>query len=336
MNAPDPQSAPPLRWGILGAGGIAHKFADAVNSHTAGSIVAAASASSFDKAKAFVAETSGTAYETYDELVAADDIDAVYVATTHNNHHEPALLAIEAGKHLLVEKAFTQNEAQARTVIDAAHAKGVFLMEAMWTRHLPHMYEMRAAIARGDIGRVVCVQADHGQTLGDVERMRRPELAGGALLDLGVYPIAFAHDVLGVPGAITAVGQLTETGVDGQVGMVFDYATGEGTGAQATLHTTMRGTTANVATVTGTEGRIEIDSVFYTPTVMRLIRLDGTVTEFDGRVPNGFQYQAAEVARRIAAGDTESPILTHQSTLEIMHILDEVRSQIGLVYPNER
>ena len=331
MTAPDPKSAPALRWGILGAGGIAHKFADAVNNHTQGSIVAAASASSLDKAKAFVAETGGTAYGSYEELLADANVEAVYVATTHNNHHEPALLALEAGKPLLVEKAFTQNAAQAQRVVDAARAKKLFVMEAMWTRHLPHIYAMRETIERGDIGEVVAVHADHGQSLMHVERMYRPELAGGALLDLGVYPIAFTHDILGVPASITAVGQLTETGVDGQVGMVFDYGR-----AQATLSTTMRSVTANRAVISGTEGRIELDSMFYTPTTMRVIRRDGTSWEFDGRVPNGFQYQAAEVARRIAAGDTESPILSLDGTLEIMRILDEVRAQIGLVYPNER
>jgi predicted dehydrogenase len=331
MTAPDPKSAPALRWGILGAGGIAHKFADAVNNHTQGSIVAAASASSLDKAKAFVAETNGgTAYGSYEELLADPNVEAVYVATTHNNHHEPALLALEAGKPLLVEKAFTQNAAQAQTVVDAARAKNLFVMEAMWTRHLPHIYAMRETIARGDIGEVVSVQADHGQALTHVERMYRPELAGGALLDLGVYPIAFTHDILGVPASITAVGQLTDTGVDGQVGMVFDYGK-----AQATLSTTMRSVTANRAVIAGTEGRIELDTMFYTPTTMRVIRRDGTSWEFDGRVPNGFQYQAAEVARRLAAGEKESPILSLDGTLEIMRILDEVRAQIGLVYPNE-
>ncbi len=200
MTAPHPQDAPAIRWGILGAGGIAAKLTDAVNNHTASSVVAAASASSIDRAKAFVdANNAGDAYGNYDELLARDDIDAVYVATTHNNHHEPALAAIAAGKNLLIEKPLTQNSAQARTIADAAREAGVFMMEAMWTRHLPHIYAMREAIAAGEIGEIVSVQADHGQTLSHVERMYRADLAGGALLDLGIYPIAFAHDVLGVP-----------------------------------------------------------------------------------------------------------------------------------------
>src|SRR5690606_33741863 len=198
MSAPDPKSAPALRWGILGAGGIAHKFADAVTNHTQGSIIAAASASSLDKAKAFVAKNGGSAYGSYEDLLADPNVDAVYVATTHNNHHEPAILALEAGKPLPVEKSFAQNVKQAQQVIDVARAKGLFVMEAMWTRHSPHVYALRETIARGDIGEVVSIHADHGQALTHVERMYRPELAGGALLDLGVYPIAFTHDILGV------------------------------------------------------------------------------------------------------------------------------------------
>lgn len=331
MITPDPQSAPAIRWGILGAGGIAHKLADAVIHHTASSLVAVGSRTP-GKADAFVAEAGeGEAFGSYEDVVKHPDVDAVYVATTHNDHHEPALLAIEAGKHVLVEKAFTQNAAQAEEVITAARDKGVFVMEAMWARFLPHQAQVRDAIARGLIGDVVAIQADHGQLLTHVERMVKPELAGGALLDLGVYPIAFAHDILGVPDSIHAVGRLRDTGVDGQVSMVFQYAD-----AQATLHTTMEARTSCTATIAGTEGRIEIADTFYTPTTVTVKRNDGTSWTFDGRVPNGFQYEAAEVARGIAAGRTESELLPLDQTLEIMRIMDEVRDQIGLVYPNEK
>lgn len=332
MTAPLPSDAPAIRWGILGAGGIAAKFADAVTRHTSATVVAVASRTP-GKARAF-ADRMGIAdhHDSYEELLARGDIDAVYVATTHNDHHTPALLAIKAGKNLLVEKAFTQNAAQARQVLDAAAAKGVYVQEAMWARYLPHMVELRAAVARGDIGEVVSIQADHGQQLTHVPRLMQPELAGGALLDLGVYPISFAHSVLGKPRAIHAVGQMTETGVDGQVAMVLDY----GERAQAQLSTTLWASTPCMAVVTGTEGRIEVAGVFYTPTTWKLTRKDGTSYEYDGRVDNGFQYQAAEVARNIAAGCTESEILPWASTLEVMEIMDEVRAQIGLVYPNEQ
>ena len=335
MTAPLPSSAPAIRWGILGAGGIAHKLAQAVNRHTASEVVAVASRTP-GKAEAFaIDEGIEHSYGSYEELVARDDIDAVYVATTHNDHHTPALLAIDAGKNLLVEKAFTQNTAQAEMVLDAAAAKGVYVQEAMWARWLPHMVELRAAIARGDIGDVVLVQADHGQPIAHVDRMRRPDLAGGALLDLGIYPVSFAHNILGVPDSIHAVGQLTDEGVDGQVGMIFDYADR----AQASLTTTMWARTPCAAVVAGTEGRIEIEGTFYAPTRWRLTRTgdrhDGTTMEYDGRIDNGFQYEAAEVARNITAGLSESPDLPWAQTLEIMRMLDEIRAQIGVEYPNE-
>ncbi len=323
-------SAPAVRWGILGAGGIAHKLADAVDRYTASQVVAVGSRS-LERSQAFADETGvPTAYGSYEELLADPEVDVVYVATPHSHHHEHALMAIEAGKHVLCEKAFTQNAAQAREVVAAARAKGVFLMEAMWTRHLPHVHAIRELIARGELGEVLSVQADHGQALTHVERMWNPALAGGALLDLGVYPIAFAHDLLGVPDRITAVGRLRETGVDGQVSMVFEYPS-----AQAILTTSMEVRTPNVALIAGTEGRIEVQDTFYTPTSFTLTKEDGTHLFFDGDVPNGFQYEAAEVARRIHAGDTESALLTLDQSIEIMEIMDEVRAQIGLIYPNE-
>jgi len=332
MSAPDPMQAPAIRWGILGAGGIAAKFADAVRDYTQSQVVAAASASSIERARDFVAaHDAGEAYQSYEQLVARDDIDAVYVATTHNNHHEPAITAIEAGKHVLVEKAFAQNSSQAEAILAAAQKAGVFVMEAMWTRHLPHMYELRRLIADGEIGEITAVMADHGQQLTHVPRMYRADLAGGSLLDLGVYPLAFAHNILGMPTSISAVGQLTEAGVDNQVAMILDYPT-----AQASLHTSMVGKSANIAQVVGTTGRVHIDGWFYTPTSMQVVRDDVVVREFDGRVDNGFQFQAAEVARCIAEGLTQSPVMSWQDTRDVMQLLDGVRERIGVVYPNEK
>ena len=322
--------APAVRWGILGAGGIAHKLAEAVTQYTASEVVAVGSRD-LSKAQAFAADMSvPTAHGSYEELVADPNVDVVYVATPHSHHHEHVLLAVEAGKHVMCEKALTQNAAQAREIVQAARAKGVFLMEAMWTRHLPHSYKLREIIAQGEIGDIVSVQADHGQALTHVERMWRPELAGGALLDLGVYPIAFAHDLLGVPERVTASGRLRASGVDGQVSMVFDYPT-----AQAILTTTMEARTPNVALIAGTKGRIIVDDTFYNPTSFTVIKDDGSTWEFDGSAPNGFQFEAAETARRIDAGDLESPLLTLDQSIEIMDLMDEVRRQIGLVYPNE-
>ncbi|WP_082093392.1 Gfo/Idh/MocA family protein [Demequina sediminicola] len=331
-TAPNPMDAPAYRWGILGAGGIARKLTDAVQNYTTSQVLAVASASSLANAQAFAEEQNiERSYGSYAELVGDPDIDIVYVATPHSNHLDPALLAINAGKHVLVEKPFMQNAAQAQQVVDAARARGVFVMEAMWAPHLPHMYAVRDLIARGEIGDVVSVQADHGQSLGHVERLVRPELAGGALLDLGVYPVTLVHNVLGVPDKVTAAGRLGETGVDAQVAVVMDYAK-----AQGVATTTMESRSANTAQIAGTQGCITLDDMFYSPTTFALHREDGTVINFDGTVANGFQFEVAEVARCVAAGLTESPLHSLDHTLEIMRTLDEVRDQIGLVYPNER
>src|SRR5690606_8975411 len=227
-----------------------------------------------------------------------EQVDAVYVASPHSEHLAHALLAIEAGKHVLVEKAFTRNGAEAQQLAEAARSKGVFLMEAMWTRFLPHVAALRDVIERGEIGEILMLSADHGQffDFGPEHRLLNPALAGGALLDLGVYPVSFAHDLLGVPTAVHANGQLTETGVDGQVAISLEY---EGR-AQALLSTTLWAKTPTTAHISGTDGRIEVAGDFYRPTSFRVVRRDGSEWTFDRPVDGGFQFQAAEVARRVA------------------------------------
>lgn len=333
-HAEDPRSAPSIRWGILGPGGIAATFADAVNHHTRAQLVAVGSRNR-DRAERFATKHGvPTTHVGYEALVADPQVDAVYVASPHSEHREHALLAIAAGKHVLVEKSFTRNAAEAQEVVDAARAAGVFLMEAMWTRFLPHVVALRAVIERGEIGEVVSFIADHGQSFGHLpatHRLHNPDLAGGALLDLGVYPVSFAHDLLGVPDTIAATGSLTPTGVDGQISIALGY----GERVQASLHTTLWSRTATTAVIGGTEGRIEITSDFYRPTSFAVIREDGTWWSYDREVDGGFQYQAAEVARCVAEGAHESPRITHQNTLEVMRTMDEIRRQAGVVYPGE-
>lgn len=333
-HAEDPRTAPSIRWGILGPGGIAHTFARAVTRHTQGELVAVGSRDR-DRAAAFAAEYDiPGVHEGYEALVADPAVEAVYVASPHSEHRAHALLAIEAGKHVLVEKSFTRNAAEAQEVVDAARAAGVFLMEAMWTRFLPHVVALRSVLERGDIGEVVTLIADHGQAFGHVpasHRLQNPDLAGGALLDLGVYPVSFAHDVLGVPDRVQAVGSLTPTGVDGQISIALGY----GERAQASLHTTLWSRTATTAVIGGTEGRIEIETDFYRPTAFTVVRGDGTYWSYDREVDGGFQYQAAEVARRVAEGAVESPVITHEDTVAVMRTMDEIRRQVGVTYPGE-
>jgi predicted dehydrogenase len=329
----DPRTAPPIRWGILGAGGIAGAFADAVNAHTRAQLVAVGSRNRDRSSRFATAHHVPTSHVGYRDLVDDPQVDAVYVATPHSEHREHALLAIAAGKHVLVEKAFTRNAGEAEEVFAAARAAGVFVMEAMWTRFLPHVAALHQVIAAGEIGEIVNISADHGQRFGFDPRSRLfdPHLAGGALLDLGVYPVSFAHDLLGVPDAVHAVGQLTETGVDGQISMVLSY----GSQVQATLSTTLWSRTPTRAHISGTEGHIQVEGSFYAPTSFTLTRNDGGRWSFDRPSARGLQFEAAEVARCVAAGRTQSDRMTWDGTLEVMRTMDEVRRQIGLVYPGE-
>ena len=333
---PDPQDAPPLKWGILAPGGIANKFADAVRDFTAGTVVAVGSRDAGRAADFAEGHGIPRSYGSYADLVADDDVEAVYVASPHSGHREHALLAINAGKHVLIEKALARNSSEVEDIFAAAQQNRVFATEAMWTRHLPHMAEVRRRVADGAIGEIVTLAADHGQALDlpNDHRLKSPELAGGALLDLGVYPIAFAVDLLGPPVEVTALGRLTDTGVDGHVSLVLDY----GGKALAVLDTTLWTKTPTTAVVSGTEGSIEIDGDFYAPNVVRLRKADRgrtVVEEWGGPIDNGFQFEAAEVARCVADGKQESERMTWASSRAVIGVLDEARRQVGVRYPGE-
>ena len=333
MTVPDPLEAPPLRWGILGAGGIAASFASALLARTRGEVAAVGSRSR-SRGEAFAAaHGGGTVHDSYEALCADDAVEAVYVATPHSGHHDHALVAIEAGKHVLVEKAFTRNVTEAEEVFAAARERGVFVMEAMWTRFLPHVAALHEVVDSGEIGTVVGLAADHGQFFehDPSSRLFDPALAGGALLDLGVYPISFAHDFLGAPEEVTAVGSLTGAGVDTQVSAILTYA-GD---VQATLHTTLLARTPTVAAIWGTEGYVEVSGEFYRPTSFTVHRRGAEPRHASYVEDHGLHHEAAEVARRVAAGDTESPRMTWQGTLEVLRTLDEVRAQVGVRYPGE-
>lgn len=336
VTLPDPMDAPPLRWGIIGAGGIAHTFARDVPRHTRSEVVAVA-ARDFGRATAFAGQMGvPMAFGSYEELVSDANVDAVYVSTIHPLHAEQAILALEAGKPVLVEKSFTMDAVQARSVLGTARDRGLFAMEAMWSRHLPHYRVLRQVIADGALGPVVSVQADHGQSLLRVPRMVRPELGGGALLDLGVYPVSFLHEVLGRPDSVAAVARLADTGID-----LADAITVRAGDALGVARCNMDGRSATSAEVVFEHGAIELPVQFYRPGVLRLRTFpddgpeDGAVVDWDATVPGGFQYEAAEVARCLAAGLTESPDMTWQDTIEVMEIMDQVRAQTGITYPWE-
>ena len=324
-----------VRWGILATGWIAGLFAkDLIETGRSVAAVGSRTQQAADRfAKSF---GIATAHGSYEALVSDPNVDIIYIATPHPQHVSAAKLALNAGKHILVEKPFTLNAEEAAEVVNLARDKGLVVLEAMWTRFLPHMRRVREIVADGTIGEVRSITADHCQKLPDdpEHRLNALELGGGALLDLGIYPISFAWDILGKPVSIRATATFRDTGADTQVATLFHYASG----AIATTLSSSDSKGSNRASVVGTKGRIEIDRVWYSPTTFRVYDNDDIVLEtFDGSVAGrGMQFQAEEAERLIKGGLIASQIMPPSQSVDIMAILDEVRRQIGLRYPGER
>ena len=316
----------PVRWGILGTGGIAGSFASDLRLTDSGVAVAVGSRS--QAAADRFADNYGIArrHDSYESLAADPDVDVIYVATPHPMHRDNAILALRAGKHVLVEKPFTMNAAEAREVVAVARERGLFAMEAMWTRFLPHVGVIREWLGKGLLGHVVTVTADHGQWFAEDPgfRLFAPELGGGALLDLGVYPVSFASMVLGTPSRIVSISDPAFTGVDAQTSMLFGYDSG----AQAVLTCTLRAKSPTRAAIVGTDARIEVDGDFYAPACVTLIPRDGDpVVVESAHEGRGLRHQAEEVARRLAAGEVESPFMPLDETISIMETMDTVLTQ---------
>ncbi|MFK4105147.1 Gfo/Idh/MocA family protein [Streptomyces sp. NPDC019531] len=326
-----------VRWGILATGGIAAAFtADLVDLPDA-EVVAVASRSE-DSAKAF-AERFGIerAYGDWGALAEDADIDVVYVATPHSAHRAAAGLCLTAGRNVLCEKAFTLNVREAEELVALAKEHDRFLMEAMWMYCNPLVRRLKALVDDGAIGEVRTVQADFGLAgpFPPAHRLRDPAQGGGALLDLGVYPVSFAHLLLGEPSDVTAKAVLSEEGVDLQTGALLSWDSG----ALASLHCSLTGGTATIASVTGSLGRIDIPNGFFHP--------DRFVLHRDGRDPeefvadpadgprNSLKHEAREVMRALRAGEKESPLVPLEGTLAVMRTLDAVRDRIGVRYPGE-
>ncbi len=320
-------------WGILGPGGIARAFAKdltLLEGHTIGAV----GSRSIDNAHSFAKDFGGTAYASYEELVKDPTIDAIYVATPHPAHHDNVILALDAGKPVLCEKPFAVNAREAQAMVDAAAKNKVALMEAMWARFLPHYSKVREIVASGVLGPILSIHADHGQRLADqnIPRLVEPHLAGGALLDLGIYPISFAHMILGNPLSINSSAVMTDKGVDAQTSMIFTYENG----AQSVLTTTMIEQTPCRAVVAGLHGWLEIDRTFYNPASMRVVLNDGTVTQYPNTYTgHGLREQAESFKQLVESGKIQSEILSWQDTIDIMKTMDAVREQIGLKYPFE-
>lgn len=321
-----------LRWGFLSAGGIATAVAD--DFRIAGINIQAVGARDMAKANKF-ADTFGipNRHQGYEALVNDPEVDVVYVSTPHPWHHQHALLALNAGKHVLLEKPFTINAREAKEIKDLAAAKKLFVLEAMWTRFLPSMDAIFEVINSGVLGEIKLVTADHSQYLPHVPRLWEPQLGGGALLDLGIYPVSFAVRVLGLPQKMTAKATLTGEKVDETTSIIFEYEDG----AQATLTTCMSAAGPVTAVVTGTYGRIDIDGSFYNQTSFKVFNQGGEVIQsYHQKIDGvGRQYQGLHLERCVAAGLLESPIMSITESVEIMKVMDALRTQIGVKYPTE-
>lgn len=323
-----------IKWGILACGKIARKFASDLKLVEGAELYAVASRDE-ERAKSFATEFSATQFFTYyEELAACPEIDVIYIASPHSHHHEHTLLCLSHGKAVLCEKAFAINSRQAREMVDLARSKKVFLMEALWTRFLPHYQKVREMLAEGKLGELKGIMANFGfKPMPPVSpRLFDPSLGGGSLLDIGIYPVFLTQSLLGKPNEIIATMDPASTGVDEQCSMIFRYQSGQ----TATLFSTLASNLETDADIFGTEGRIRLTSRFYEPsaTIQYYPGIVSTRTEIkvDKEAGFGYQHEARHVQDCLLKGLTESPVWTLNDTLDLMETLDRVRTAMGLRY----
>jgi predicted dehydrogenase len=323
-------NAPILRWGILGSGWIAERFIESVRAHTKQDIAAVGSRTK-ERAAEFASRLGlKQAYGDYQELVTANDLDVIYVATPHHLHHEGVTLALNAGKHVLVEKPIALNRAQALEMAELAGRQKLFLAEALWTFYLPKFDVLRQLLEVKAIGEIKSVYTDFGEYFVRDHRIFDPKLAGGPLLDLGTYAVALLTEILGIPAHAIGLGQPDPQGVIGQLSAILTDAAGN----QGTVSTTLYGFTPTNAVIVGTEGTIQFDGPFHLPGPFMVVSADGLKTlryeEPFGQHFEGLYFEAAEVARCIVSGALETPNRTLNASIKTMTTLDMIRRSIGL------
>ncbi len=327
-----------IGWGIMGAGRIAHKFASDLK-YVIGSKLAAVGSRSPEKATSFASEyNAGKAYGSYEELVADPAVDVIYIATPHSHHYENTLLCLENNKAVLCEKAFAVNLKQTREMIDMARKKKIFLMEALWTKFLPHYLKLQELLKQNITGDVQSVLINFGFRPQDPvpRRLFDPALAGGTILDIGIYNAFMAMTVLGKPDQVEATMTPADTGVDEQCAVLFKYKSG----AMAQLFSSFTTHLPTEAEISGPNGRIRLTHRFYAP--------ESTIEFYPGRPDSkeiipfnadergfGYQHEAQHVVDCLNKGLTESPVMTHQDSIDLMEVLDEIRRKAGIVYQGE-
>jgi predicted dehydrogenase len=328
-RVPEPGQAPALRWGVLGTGWIAERFTSALHARTGQRMVAVASRDAA-RAEGF-ARALGIErpYGSYQALVEDPAIDVVYVATPHPMHLGDATMAMRAGKHVLVEKPLALDAGQARRLAEVAGAAGVFCMEALWTLFLPRYDVVRQVVRGGLLGEVRTAILDHGEWFDAGHRILRPELAGGSLLDLATYTVAVADDLLGPGRAAGATAELAPTGVEGQVSAIVVHDSG----AHSLHHSTILPDTPVRAVIAGTEAVLEMEPPFWGPGPLRVHFHDGRpdLVHDEPRVRHeALHWEAAEVARQVAAGATQSPLRPLAASVRCLELLDQFRASAGI------
>jgi len=318
-----------VRWGIVGPGRIARKVA-ADFAHVPDAQIVAVASRSAERAAAFAADFDvPTVHDSYPAILADPQVDALYIATPHPQHRAIALAGIRAGKALLVEKAFTVTPEATGEIVDLATERGVFVMEAMWTRFQPAIVRLRELLADGAIGEVTAVQAELGaqQPTDPADRFYAPELGGGALFDLTVYPLSFAQMILGAAQDVTARGVLAESGVDVEESILLDH----GDGRTSTLFASLRCQTPGAARVVGTGGWIDVPPRFHHPAGIVLHRNGQEPQEIAAPATGaGYSHEIVEVTEGVAAGRTQSDVMPLADTVAVQAIMAEVADQLGM------
>lgn len=322
-----------IRWGIIGAGGIANKFVESLK-HIDDAELTAVSSRDEARAAGYAAKYGAKRfYGSYEELANDPEIDIVYIGTPHSVHFDNTMMCLKAGKAVLCEKPFTINASQAQSLVETARDRKVFLMEAMWTRYMPAMVKVRELLNSGAIGEIRMIRADFGfrTKLVPEGRLFNPQLGGGALLDVGIYPLSFASMVLGSkPVNITGAAHIGTTGVDEQCSFILTYDKGQ----LAVLTAAVRTQTPWDAWVMGTDGFIRIPEFWHADTIE--LNRDGKTEIL--KLPylsNGYLHEAVEAIECLRSGRLESAVMPLDETVDLMKIMDKIRSLWGLKYPGE-
>lgn len=321
----------PTRWGIIAPGRIAHKFAQDLMTVPDATLTAVASRS-LDRAREFAGQYNAPyAYGSYEELLSCPELDIVYIASPHTGHYEHTLLCLNAGIPVLCEKPFGMHLGHVQDMASLARNKNLFLMEALWSRFMPTTLKTMELIKSGAIGKVLGVRADFGfKAIYDVEgRLYNKALGGGALMDIGIYPLFWSYAMLGMPNSLKATAQFSETGVDVATGMVLGYDSG----AFAFLDCTLLAKTDCVAMVYGELGAIRVHSRWHESMGLTLELYEQEPQHFDfSRTTHGYDYEIESVGKALRAGLTENPDWSLTDSLNLMSLLDQTRAEIGLEY----